>query len=91
MCVCFECTISVDLGICVTSITKVCVFLGFATGLDRDDLPVARSVRPSRVAAANGMKMVNTSILGRSTQGAAATAIEAGALELRFLRAIHIS
>ena len=59
--------------------------------MDRDDLPVARSVRPSRVAAANGMKMVNTSILGRSTQGAAATAIEAGAPELRFMRAIQIS
>jgi E3 ubiquitin-protein ligase RNF5 len=52
---------------------------------------VARSVHPSRVAAANGMKMVNTSILGRSTQGAAAIAIEGGAPELHFLRAIQIS
>ena len=59
--------------------------------MDRDDLPVARSVRPSRVAAANGMKMVNTSILAQSTQGAAATAIEARAPELRFLRTIQIS
>jgi len=37
------------------------------------------------------MEMVNTSILGMSTQGAAATAIEAGAPELRFLREIQIS
>ena len=48
-------------------------------------------MHPSRVAAAAGMEMVNTSILGRSTQGAAATAIEAGAPELRFLREIQIS
>ena len=52
---------------------------------------MARSVRPSRVAAANGMKMVNTSILAQSTQGAAATAIDAAAPELRFLSAIQIS
>jgi hypothetical protein len=56
-----------------------------------DGLLVARSVRPSRVAAATGMEMVNTSTLGQSTQGAAATAIEAGAPELRFLRVIQIS
>jgi len=31
--VCFECPISVELGICVTSITNVCVFYGFATSL----------------------------------------------------------
>ena len=48
------------------------MFQGFATGLEGDDLLVARSVRPSRVAAAARMEMVNTSILGRSTQGAAA-------------------
>ncbi|KAG0522642.1 hypothetical protein BDA96_07G055000 [Sorghum bicolor] len=52
-----------------------------------DGLLVARSVRPSRVAAATGMEMVNTSTLGQqSTQGAAATTIE-----LRFLRMIQIS
>ena len=43
------------------------------------------------VAAAAGMEMVNTSILGMSTQGAAATAIDAAAPELRFLSAIQIS
>jgi len=37
------------------------------------------------------MKMVNTSILAQSTQGAAATAIEAGAPEHHFMRAIQIS
>jgi len=47
-------------------------------------------VHPSRVAAAAGMEMVNTSILGRSTQGAAATAIEAGVPGLRFMKAIQI-
>jgi hypothetical protein len=31
--VCFECPISVELGICVTSITNVCVFYRFATSL----------------------------------------------------------
>jgi hypothetical protein len=61
-----------------------------ATRLEGDDRLVARSVRPSRVVAAAGMGMVNTSILGRSTQGAAPTAIEEGAPELHFLRAIQI-
>ena len=66
------------------------MFQGFATGLEGDDLLVARSVRPSRIAAAARMEMVNTSILGRSTQGAAASAIEAGAPGLRFVKAIQI-
>jgi E3 ubiquitin-protein ligase RNF5 len=61
-----------------------------ATRLEGDDRLVVRSVRPSRVVAAAGMGMVNTSILGRSTQGAAPTGIEAGAPELHFLRAIQI-
>jgi hypothetical protein len=61
-----------------------------ATRLEGDDRLVARSVRPSRVVAAAGMGMVNTSILGRSTQGAAPTGIEAGAPERHFLRAIQI-
>jgi len=58
--------------------------------LEGDDLLVARSVRSSRAAAAARMEMVNTSILGRSTQGAAASAIEAGAPGLRFVKAIQI-
>lgn len=66
-------------------------FLMAATGLDGDDLAVPRPVHPSRVAAAaaaaGGLEMVGTSVLGQSTQGA--TASEAG--ELRFLRAIRIS
>lgn len=59
-----------------------------ATGLEGDDLPVVRFVRPSRVTA-GGMEMVNTSVLRRSSQGAAA--IEAGSPELRFQRLIQIS
>ena len=59
-----------------------------ATGLEGDGLPVVRFVRPSRVAG-GGMEMVNTSILRRSGQGAAA--IEAGTPELRFQRVIQIS
>jgi len=53
---------------------SVCVpqLLVAAIGLEGDDLPVARSMHPSRVVAAVGMGMVNTSILWRSTQGAAA-------------------
>ena len=58
-----------------------------ATGLEGDDLPLVRFVRPSRVAA-GGMEM-NTSILRRSSQGAAA--IEAGTPELLFQRVIQIS
>jgi len=65
------------------------VFQGFATGLEGDDLLVATSVHPSRVAAAARIEMVNTRILGRSTQGAAATAIEAGVPGLRFMKAIQ--
>ena len=71
---------------------SVCVpqLLVAAIGLEGDDLPVARSMHPSRVVAGVGMGMVNTSILGRSTQGAAATAIEAGVPWLRFMKAIQI-
>jgi E3 ubiquitin-protein ligase RNF5 len=59
-----------------------------ATGLEGDDIPVVRFLRPSQVAA-GGMEMVSTSILRRSNQGAAA--IESGTPELRFQRVIQIS
>jgi hypothetical protein len=48
-----------------------------ATRLEGDDLLVARSAHPSSIAAAAGMGMVNTSILGQSSHGASTSTIEA--------------